>query len=296
MKKETLYELFADIQEEYVQQAHKAKKKQPGVIWVRWGTLAACFCLMVAAALVLPKLRSTPIDTNPPSIDHPADTRQPGSNNILLVNPAEWIAIADMDVQFTHYPNLSVAENNGIKQFEADIGTSLNDFIGRIPDCFAFHSFYSVDVPADDTREKYIPHDYNFVYQAEDGGEITIAICADGEPLRDLIVVCNAYKESEINGFPVVIVGYEDSFFVQFSWENIHYDIETKNITLAQLEQLLSGLIHPADTADIEQEGILDGGTDIGLDAESEPQNDSNDTIFNGILDGGAEIGLDAAP
>ncbi len=55
--------------------------------------------------------------------------------------------------------------------------------------------------------------------------------------------MCDNPKQSEINDVSVVIYGYQDSFMVQFSHENVNYDIETSNITLEELEDLLIGIM-----------------------------------------------------
>ena len=51
MTNEKLYEVLGDINEKHISEArayHKAKK--PG--WMKWGTMAACLCLVVAAISV----------------------------------------------------------------------------------------------------------------------------------------------------------------------------------------------------------------------------------------------------
>lgn len=46
-------------------------------------------------------------------------------------------------------------------------------------------------------------------------------------------------------------------------------------------------------------DGILDGGFDIGVDADTDDgpaAQDDNNEILGGVLDGGADIGVDAKP
>lgn len=51
MKKEKLYEVLGDINEEYVNEAHMtAKKSRP--VWLEWGEMAACLALVVMVATV----------------------------------------------------------------------------------------------------------------------------------------------------------------------------------------------------------------------------------------------------
>ena len=56
MKKEQLYEALGEIDETYINNANKSSKK--GTVmwfakstWLKFGSMAACFCLMVLAAV-----------------------------------------------------------------------------------------------------------------------------------------------------------------------------------------------------------------------------------------------------
>ena len=82
---------------------------------------------------------------------------------------------ADMDVQISHYNDLSISERETIlKEFETAIGLSYDEFETKISDTFVRRSFYSVDIPADAARTEYIPHDYVFEYQTENGGQVSL--------------------------------------------------------------------------------------------------------------------------
>ena len=253
MKKEQLYEVLGDINENYVNDAHMTAKKSAYPVWLKWVAMAACLCLVVSGAFVLPRLQSDSVEPNPqlstnPNIgtEQPNNdeiTTQPNNKNVLLVNTVDGVAGADMDVQFTYYPDPSEDKSDDVLiQFKNVAGLDYNNFVAKIPDVFVKERFYSVDVPSD-TAAAYIPHDFVFDYQTNNGGEIKIAICAKEKPLRDLIAICGNPKKSEINGIPVVILGCPDGFLVQFSWQSVNYDIETRSITLEELEQLLVCLI-----------------------------------------------------
>lgn len=262
MKNEQLYDALGGINENYINEAHQTAKKKSQAGWIKWVAMAACLCFVVAGAFVLPTLQNDSIgpnsqlSTNPnigtehqnndeiitqPNSDE--SITQPNNKNVLLVNAVDGVASADMDVQFSYYPDPSEDESDDVLiQFENVAGISYNNFVAKIPDIFVKERFYSVDVPTDATTA-YIPHDFVFGYRTNNGGEITIAICAQEEPLRDLFVICDDPKQSEINGIPVVILGYQDSFLVEFSWQSVNYDIETRSVTLEELEQLLAGII-----------------------------------------------------
>lgn len=57
MKGETFCELFGDIRESYIKEAESMKRsKKP--IWLKWGTVAACLCLVVAGVLTVSNLQN----------------------------------------------------------------------------------------------------------------------------------------------------------------------------------------------------------------------------------------------
>lgn len=255
MRKEYLFNVIGEVDEQKVASAGMAimAKKKFRPIWLKWGVMAACLFL-IFGVFIVPALqggRGT-VDPQPNGIpgagvvqpEKDNEATQLEKANLIVVNEVENIMVEDMDVQISHYDILSEVERETmLKQFEATIGFSYNDFTAGISDTFISKSFYSLDIPADDTRTEYIPHDYVFEYQTENDGGIKIAICSAEEPLRDYFILCDNPKQSEINGVSVMIYNYQSIFMVEFSHENINYDIETRDITLEELEGLLTELL-----------------------------------------------------
>ena len=258
MTRKTISDAVTNISAEYIEKAadYTVAQKTRKPVWVKWAAMAACLCLVIVGALVAPTLQGehggagdpqpggTP-GANVVQQGNNHETTQPARTNLLLVNEAENVMTADMDVQFSHYNDISTLERETVlKEFETIIGLSYDDFIAKISDTNVIKSFYSVDVPADAARTEYIPHDYVFEYQTENDGEIKIAICSAEEPLRDCFIACDNPKQSEINGVSVMIFNYQGSFIVEFSNGNVNYDIETSNITIEELEDLLVGIMN----------------------------------------------------
>ena len=244
MKKEELFNIIGEVDEQKVIAAGMAMntKKKSRPVWVKWGAMAACLCLVVVGVLYGEHSQVIQQPDNSPgtSVIRP----DIGKANLIVVNEVENVMTADMDVQFSHYDSLSEAEREiMLKRFETATGFDYNDFLAKISDAYVYQSFYSVDVPADDTRTEYVPHDYVFEYQAEKNGEVKIAICSDEKPLRDYFIVYDNSKQSEINDISAVIYGYQGIYITEFSYKNINYEIETKNITLEELEDLLVDII-----------------------------------------------------
>ncbi len=170
-----------------------------------------------------------------------------GNENLFVVNKADSIMDTDMDVQINsfnkipYYVWVSILED-----FHEFAGITYEEFTDKIPANFECFHFYSLSIPGykdADLKDEYRLHDYVFEYRTENGGEAIIAICSSEEPLRDYFIRCNNPKQSEINGVSVMIYGYQDTFVVQFAHEKINYDIETNNITLEELENLLIGIM-----------------------------------------------------
>lgn len=255
MKKEELFNIIGEVDEQKVVAAGMAmntkKKSRPS--WLKWGAMAACLCLVVVSAIA-PKLQQAPGGAAvQPGGTPSTEVIQPGSTpettqsadmTLLVVNEVENMMTADMDVQLSLYNELSAsAREIVLNGFEAAVGLSYDKFTAKIPDTLVSKSFYTVNIPANASRTEYIPHDYVLEYQAKNDGAVRIAICSAEAPLRDCFIVCDNPKQSEINGVSVVIYGYQGTFIAEFSWKNINYEIETRNITLEELEDLLVGIV-----------------------------------------------------
>ncbi len=232
MTNEKLYEVLGDINEKYVKEAKEYRKaKKP--IWFKWGAMAACLCFAVFGIFVIQHLGTAPSTT----------IEQPGNSN-LVVNEVDNVMQLDMDVQLSYYTDISADEWETVMEaFEQAIGMSYEEFTKKLPASYQRTAFYSIDVPTAPKSGDYIPHDYVFEFLTENDGEVKIAICADEEPLRDCFFLCENPKESKINGTTALIYSVQDSFMVQFSYDTVNYDIDMRNITLEEVENLLTCII-----------------------------------------------------
>lgn len=259
MKKEDFCEAFGDINENYVKEARQPyKAKKP--VWVKWHVMAACFVAVLIAGSISVN-RQAPAQGDKPqrggntvSNDIPAEnnveTAVPAEEegNVLFVNKADNMMNVDMDVQIVPYDG-KMSESRWeeiINDFQEFTGMTYKEFVSKLPGIWENSSFYAMMAPDNNSGEQkkeYSLHDYVFVFQTKNGGEATIALCSFEEPLRDCFVECDNPEQSEINGVPLVIYGHEKWYMVQFSYQNVHYDIEASNITLEELENLLSGIL-----------------------------------------------------
>ncbi len=78
MKSTDFFEAVGKVDDSLLEAAENAKvKKKSCNTWIKWGTMAACFCIMIASAIVVPGLFKDepvtppgPSETNPPSFEN----------------------------------------------------------------------------------------------------------------------------------------------------------------------------------------------------------------------------------
>lgn len=259
MKKEELFHMIGEVDEQKVAVAGMAMsaKKKSRAVWLKWGAMAACLCLVVVSVFIARDLQdeyggagSQPGGTSGTNILEPDNNPEkavPAKTNLLVVNEVDSLAIADMDVEYSSFNKLPEdAWTSVLEEFEKFAGIRYEDFTKKIPNTWECSDFYALstrDYKDADRKDEYRLHDYVFDYHTENGGRATIALCSFEAPLRDEFISCDNPEKSEINGVSVVIYGTQDYFMVQFSYENVNYDIETNNITLEELETLLTGIM-----------------------------------------------------
>lgn len=241
MKAEEFAQVLGGIREEYLAEAEGFRRgRKPG--WGRWAALAACLGLLAAGAWLAPGgIATGPGGTSGAEVSVSGNgSAAPG--NRLVVNEAESILGLDMDVRIRSYGGLSEAERAAVmEEFAEATGLDYETLLGRIPAAFAGEDFLSVDAPAG--AGTYAPHDYVFTFRTEDGGTARVAVCAGGEPLRDCLLLCEDPEISQVGGEDVVICGDGGRYMAQFTHEGVGYDVEAKAVSLAELEELLEGLM-----------------------------------------------------
>lgn len=253
-----------------------AEQKRKRKVLTRTVTSMCCVCLVALLGFGMWQsgiLTTTPPITPPAALDNPinigedyinpdesnngtniertqgnqSDQQTEDNENLFVVNQVDSILAAKMYGQVNSFEKLPYhVWMLVLEDFHKFVGITYEEFTDKIPDSFECYHFYSLSIPRykdANLADEYRLHDYVFAYQTGKGGGARIAICSFEEPLRDYFIMCDNPKQSEINGVPVVIYGYQDTFMVQFSHENINYDIETSNITLEELEDLLIGII-----------------------------------------------------
>lgn len=228
MKEERILNVLGEVDEKYIREADpEIREKRIILPWIKWAAIAACVCLVVLGGSILF-----------------GRLGEHDGYQTLVVNKVENVTNADMDVQISLYNDISSEERNRVEQdFERVVGISYNDFIAKIPDTFTINSFYSVDTPTNTSEKEYTPHDYVFECKNEKDGEIELAVSSLGPNCRDCYLVTDNPVKSRINGTDLVIYGWNGAYFVEFFHDGKYYDIETRNVNLDELEELLRSVI-----------------------------------------------------
>ena len=71
MSKDRVVDSLGRIDDDMIQSVETLRQKKKRPAWRKWGTMAACFCLIVAAVVVVPKLFPGTVPTPPDNNDFP---------------------------------------------------------------------------------------------------------------------------------------------------------------------------------------------------------------------------------
>lgn len=98
------------------------------------------------------------------------------------------------------------------------------------------------------TDEYNILHDYVFEYSnKENTKNITVAFSKEGKPLRDYFFMEKADnkddKLSKINDLELKISQYKNMYIIEFSFNDINFDIETNGLTQDELVEFLKSIV-----------------------------------------------------
>ena len=143
-KTQTLYNSITNIDDKYIQEALAAKKgKKP--VWIKWGAIAACLCLICVSAIAIPNLLITIPDefkSGPAPDNGPTSISDGGHSQIVddgqtPLAEGERTPIAegeqaarDQEV-FVPITSLLASRNNGMENLAAAFGkVSIGEYTG----------------------------------------------------------------------------------------------------------------------------------------------------------------------
>ena len=280
------FELMEDIDENKLKEAEFAMKNKKRNTWMPYAAAAACAAIVIG--LGMPAINNS-LSEKTDIISEQKESeisktevisKEENKTNVvteyaakidnIVVNQADRIISADMDVKITDY-NKKIPEsvwNEILAEFGERIGTDYYGFIAKLPDTWGFPRFFSYATRGykDAMLEgEYKLHDYVFEYTPEEGKRAVIAMCPNEMPLTDVIIKKDVVA-SNIGNASVVIYGTgTDHYRAEFEDDGVYFRVETEKATLEELAELITALTSepvseqeekPADESGIYMEAV----------------------------------------
>lgn len=135
--------------------------------------------------------------------------------------------------------DVKIINNLSIPYFE-EIGSIVvpNDFDNN-------HDAYAIYVKSDrDSNEYNTLQCYVFNYSnTKNDRHIRVSFSKENKPIRDYYYSEEGSKISTINDTQLKIFKYNETYFTEFNYKGINFDIETKSVTEQELADLLLSII-----------------------------------------------------
>ena len=115
MKKEDLFDTLGDIKNQYIKEAHVNNKRKNNFAWAKWGSIVACFALLVLCISMVTHLSPVEDDNMPPVESLPIENNNKIEN--LQNNKEESVNIQESEsteiegTQETETPDETVPDN-----------------------------------------------------------------------------------------------------------------------------------------------------------------------------------------
>ncbi len=115
MKKEDLFDTLGDINNQYIKEAHVNNKRKNNFAWAKWGSIVACFALLVLCISMVTHLSPVEDDNMPPVESLPIENNNKIEN--LQNNKEESVNIQESEsteiegTQETETPDETVPDN-----------------------------------------------------------------------------------------------------------------------------------------------------------------------------------------
>lgn len=230
---------------------YETEKKNKRIILTRTLTPIGCVCLV--ALLGFGAWQGGMFSKAPNQDIEVSETQNTSQNDkthneiIIAENKVNDLSMARINAKATDYSKIPYQVWQSVKkEFNEFTGMKYDDFVNAFPKELPVSEFYSLstkgykDAELDDTLRL---HDYVFVCKSENGKTARIALCNTESPLRDYFFDDVETELSSINDTTAKVYKYQNLYFVQFTNNGVNYDIETENMDLEGLKDLLISLI-----------------------------------------------------
>ncbi len=139
MKERDLYRAIGQIDDDLIEKAAHAGKKATVRPWIKWAGLAACFAIVVSAALMLPKLqeaqKEAPAMEDSEPAEAAADTAIGSVFNVASGNVDMGFDVMELSVTATEYQGSSISTDSGFVLTANGITEDMvREYVDIIPD------------------------------------------------------------------------------------------------------------------------------------------------------------------
>ena len=261
MRKEAMFEVLGDLDESYIKDAHNTapvKVKKP--VWVKWGSMAACLCLvMVCAVTLFPSKQYDTMTGDPVQSVITGDPIKPGETASDVNNTLPGVAHTENAITNN---KIIINTINGISTDRMNVNLMMDDFIEMSPE--EMREYYGIDyipdVPVDikpwreqrsgiykrngGTGEVY--WDANILnYSNEDfTRNVHIEVDKGSYVLQDYLYFKGTEEKSVINNVDVLIGLTENGYYYsEFMYKGVGFLINADGVTEEEFVAIISSII-----------------------------------------------------
>ena len=238
-----LFEAIGGIDSSLIEKCEKERIPSSSGAWVRWGAIAACFCIVLACVICVPLINQTsPANPGPNSPSNVPTS--PDGNHLLFANELE---------KAPSYSSNTIALNQA--DFTAMTEKEMLDYYGiqiaiegAVPDLKPQSQTFGIYKNA----ERGVYYDHNtFAYLSPDHSqrlEIAVGKVTFPPTLAVHDEVDRTLRQSEIHGIGITVFSYTDSegvkcYHTEISNNGIAYSITSAGLTQKTYEAAVASLI-----------------------------------------------------
>lgn len=217
----------SDYYREIIAKIEKGEKvKKNSNLW-KWSFVPICLVIVISCILLVNNNKQLKPNIYKPNIE----TKDNVSLYINDVsNMTQGVLKLDADVKITNLENILY-----FKEI-ADI---------KIPSDCENQEAHEIYVKSDsDSQEYSLLQSYVVNYSnTKNDRNIRVSFSRENKPIRDYYFSEEGSKISKINNIDLKILKYNESYFTEFNYKGINFDIETSNISEQELSNLLLSII-----------------------------------------------------
>lgn len=210
-----------------IEKLEKGEKMKKNNAW-KWSLVPICLVAIISGVLLINNRQELKPNIYKPNIETKDNVK-------LYINDVSKMTQGALRID----AEVKIINNINIPYFE-EIGNIVvpKDFDNN-------HDAYAIYVKPDINSDKYNTlqsYVFNY-YNTKNDRHIRVSFSKENKPLRDYYFQEEGSKISKINNIELKIFKYNELYFTEFNYKGINFDIETTNISLQELTDLLVSII-----------------------------------------------------